>query len=219
MSISTCPPPIHHSLLLFHERVSWVLDLNKSDSNGTLEEYRCIIWLNKYTAQSPPTPQFHLLISLHLPRLSFRITLLFRGINRPRFIFLPYFVLIFTSQSPLLTLRGNWKQRKISPWVECIIREGDWRGGTDHFMMSFIKVFEHLDNIHSLITPSYKSQQGAAGDIFSLTTTFTEKVLAEGKWRRSQAALNFFRLMLATLVSVSRGLKFNTVLDIHVRRL
>lgn len=68
--------------------------------------------------------------SPHLPCLSYRITLLFSGINRPRFIFLPYFVLIFTSQSALLTLRRNWKQRKISPWVECMVGgRGSGRNG------------------------------------------------------------------------------------------
>lgn len=41
--------------------------------------------------------------------------------------------------------------------------------------MPFIIVFEYFDNIHSLITPLYKSQQGAAGEIFSLSSTCTKK--------------------------------------------
>lgn len=101
LSPSTHHLSIHPSLLLLHERVSRVWDLNKSDSTGaTLGEYRCTMRLNKYTAHSPaPPPPTHPLPPLFLLRLShlsYRITLLFSGINRPRFIFLPYFILIFT---------------------------------------------------------------------------------------------------------------------------
>lgn len=122
--------------------------------NWTNTQLTCLLSLLFFS----PTPAF--LISLRLSNRSYRITLLFRGINRPRFIFLLYFILIFTSYSLLLTLRGNWQQRKITPGAEYIIREGPQRKNKPFHYVCYQNVWGlwwYWQSYHTLIQMATRS--------------------------------------------------------------